>query len=154
MDDQLAPQGYGSAASPAGPLDAQIKPQPAIEQTEAEAEPVTALGAGLVEDVSGRPDAQAASDSTTPPETAAPDPLDLSQPLGSDQEDPAALETPAEAGSRVGPEEAGEGGGVRLILEDGTLAKPSLDPELEERLRYIVDNIVPPSSPPSDGPAT
>ena len=43
-------------------------------------------------------------------------------------------------------------GGVRIILEDGTLAKPSLDPELEERLRYIVDNIVPPSDPPSQGP--
>ena len=50
-----------------------------------------------------------------------------------------------------GPEETG---GVRIILEDGTLAKPSLDPELEERLRYIVDNIVPPSDPPSDGRAT
>ena len=45
-------------------------------------------------------------------------------------------------------------GGVRIILEDGTLAKPSLDPELEERLRYIVDNIVPPSDPPSQGRAT
>ena len=50
------------------------------------------------------------------------------------------------------PEEPGGAGGVRLILEDGTLAKPSLDPELEERLRYIVDNIVPPSDPPSQGP--
>ena len=45
-------------------------------------------------------------------------------------------------------------GGVRIILQDGTLAKPSLDPELEERLRYIVDNIVSPSSPPPEGPAT
>ncbi len=43
---------------------------------------------------------------------------------------------------------SGEGTGrVRIILEDGTLAKPDLDPELEERLRYIVDNIVPPSDP-------
>ena len=50
-----------------------------------------------------------------------------------------------------GPEGAG---GVRIILEDGTLARPSLDPELEERLRYIVDNIVPPSDPPSEGRAT
>lgn len=43
---------------------------------------------------------------------------------------------------------SGRTGGVRIILEDGTLAEPILDPELEERLRYIVDNIVPPSDAP------
>lgn len=52
-----------------------------------------------------------------------------------------------------GPADAGEGSRemkVKLILEDGTMASPGLDPESEERLRYILDNIVPPS----DGPAT
>jgi hypothetical protein len=47
-----------------------------------------------------------------------------------------------------------DGGRVRLILEDGTLTSPSLDPELEERLRYIVDNIVPPAGAPPEGPST
>ena len=41
------------------------------------------------------------------------------------------------------------GGRVKLILDDGTLATPALDEELEERLRYIVDNIVPPPEQPS-----
>ena len=40
-------------------------------------------------------------------------------------------------------------GRVRFVLEDGTLAEPEIDPELEERLRYLVDNIVPPADPPS-----
>lgn len=38
---------------------------------------------------------------------------------------------------------------VRIVLEDGTLASPRLDPEQEERLRYLVDNLVPPTDPPS-----
>jgi len=38
---------------------------------------------------------------------------------------------------------------VRIILEDGTLADPPLDPEMEERLRYLVDNMIPPATPPS-----
>ncbi len=50
------------------------------------------------------------------------------------------------------PESAEQVCGVRLVLEDGTLAKPSLDPELEERLRYIVDNIVPAPSKSDEGP--
>jgi len=37
---------------------------------------------------------------------------------------------------------------VRFILADGTAASPPLDPEVEERLRYLVDNIVPPVEPP------
>ena len=65
------------------------------------------------------------------------------------------MSTGPDAPAAAGPGPGADGpGGVRLILEDGTLAKPSLDPELEERLRYIVDNIVPPSSPPSEGPGT
>ncbi|MFP5353278.1 MAG: hypothetical protein ACLGIB_12050 [Actinomycetota bacterium] len=40
-------------------------------------------------------------------------------------------------------------GRVRFVLEDGTLAEPEIDPEFEERLRYLVDNIVPPTRPPS-----
>ena len=44
---------------------------------------------------------------------------------------------------------ASEGGRVKLILDDGTLATPALDEELTERLRYIVDNIVTPPEQPS-----
>lgn len=96
----------------------------------------------------------------TPPAASAPqktqvasvdDPLDLSQPLISAPE-PDPEPPPNEQSFPLGGVEGA--GGVRLILEDGTLAHPSLDPELEERLRYIVDNIVPPSTPPSEGPAT
>lgn len=36
---------------------------------------------------------------------------------------------------------------VSIILEDGTRATPRLDPDQEERLRYLVDNLVPPSTP-------
>ena len=50
------------------------------------------------------------------------------------------------AGDPLGPS---EGGRVKLILEDGTLAAPALDDELAERLRYIVDNIVTPPEQPS-----
>lgn len=41
-----------------------------------------------------------------------------------------------------------EPGSVRFVLADGTIASPDLDPELEERLKYIVDNIVQPTEPP------
>ena len=129
------PQGHGSAAAPARPV-----PEASDQVTSPaeEREQVASAPAAAVE----------------PPavETAATvDPLDLSQPLV-----PAPDDVPAVPSDRasVAPEEGAGPGGVRLILEDGTLAKPSLDPELEERLRYIVDNIVPPSTEPSDGPST
>ena len=50
----------------------------------------------------------------------------------------------------LGPAEGStEGGRVKLVLDDGTLATPELDEELTERLRYIVDNIVTPPEQPS-----
>ena len=50
----------------------------------------------------------------------------------------------------LGPNDVpSEGGRVKLVLDDGTLATPALDEELTERLRYIVDNIVTPPEQPS-----
>lgn len=75
------------------------------------------------------------------------DPLDMSEPLAPG--DRASGSMPPVQPPVSGPG-SGEGSGrVRIILEDGTLAEPDLDPELEERLRYLVDNIVPPSDPSS-----
>ena len=89
-----------------------------------------------------------------PTSLSAPEPLPLEQQREA-QTDPPANEGPLIAQREVTAPPVGSGpegtGGVRIILEDGTLANPSLDPELEERLRYIVDNIVPPSHPPSQG---
>jgi hypothetical protein len=42
-----------------------------------------------------------------------------------------------------------EGTKVRVVLEDGTMASPELDAETEERLRYVVDNLVAPPQEPS-----
>jgi hypothetical protein len=39
---------------------------------------------------------------------------------------------------------------MRIILEDGTLADPPLDLDMEERVRYLVDNMIPPATPTSE----
>ena len=123
-------QGYGSPAAPARPVP---------EYTDQIQDAVQPGPGPLVQPVS------AAEGSVSAGEPVA-DPLDLSKPLN-----PEVQEAPPVASGEetLTSHEAASPGSVRLILEDGTLANPSLDPELEERLRYIVDNIVPPSDRPS-----
>jgi hypothetical protein len=38
-----------------------------------------------------------------------------------------------------------------VILEDGTVAYLPRDPELEERMKYLADNLLPPRDEPSEG---
>ncbi len=38
---------------------------------------------------------------------------------------------------------------MRIVMEDGTLLTPALDPETAERLSYVIDNLVVPDQPPS-----
>ena len=142
------PRGYGSEAAPARSVETSKDEAKGVSLQEgaSQAEPGVPLAEGPPEEPSrGFPDTQPPGAGLDAPA----DPLDLSQPLVSD-----VLDVGSTEGQAFPAAEPGDAGGVRLILEDGTLAKPSLDPELEERLRYIVDNIVPPSDPPSEGRAT
>lgn len=47
-----------------------------------------------------------------------------------------------------GPERNAEKAHVKVTLEDGTLRTVSLDPDSEERLGYILDNLMPPGEDP------
>ena len=65
------------------------------------------------------------------------------------EETPARGVTPSAAAPLASSRTITDPGRVRFVLEDGSLAEPEIDPELEERLRYLVDNIVPPTDPPT-----
>ena len=121
------PRGYGSAAAPARPVsEATVQVTNTVGSKRQVASALTA--------------AEPVAEST-----GTVDPLDVSKPLEPEPHDVPAVQSEEPP---VALQKGGGPRGVQLILEDGTLAKPSLDPELEERLRYIVDNIVPPSEQP------
>ena len=85
-----------------------------------------------------------------PPVQSSPEPLaeaPLAQsPLG--EAEPASSD-PSDAAVASSSRTITDPGRVRFVLEDGSLAEPEIDPEFEERLKYLVDNIVSPKDPPT-----
>ena len=88
-----------------------------------------------------------------PPPPAPSSALAAPAPIGADtspvEEAPAKTVTSSAEAPSSSSRTITDPGRVRFVLEDGSLAEPEIDPELEERLRYLVDNIVPPADPPT-----
>lgn len=61
---------------------------------------------------------------------------------------PAAGSSASAQPAREAPEGNADPAQVKLMLEDGTLTTASLDADSEERLRYILDNMMPPDEGP------
>lgn len=120
-------------------------PPPAATQSPAFTEPALAgpPAAGVTPAPGDTEIPQVSAGGVDPGITQAPAPA-APEPLAPEAPEPQAPVVSSDAEGVPPP-----GGRVKLILDDGTLATPALDEELEERLRYIVDNIVPSPEQPS-----